>query len=65
MLKYDMDTLMSEMEQGVNRFITVCQRLEQIISWSSLLKMEDVDELLTSTTPENANLVHSSVVSFY
>lgn len=60
-----MDSLITEMEAGINRFITHCPLVESIITWSSLLKIEDVDELLTSTAPADANLVHGSVLSFY
>ena len=64
-LRFDMDSLMTEMEAGMNRFIQVCPQLKQIAAWSSLTRIEDVDELLASNRQEDANLLHSSVLSFY
>ena len=53
------------MEHGINRFLIVCPRIEKILTWSSLLRIDDVDELLSSTKPEDANLTHSSIATFY
>lgn len=64
-LKFDMDSMFVEMEAGINKFISVCFHLESIITWSSMLKIDDVDELLMSTKPQDANLVHASILSFY
>lgn len=64
-LRFDMDSLMTEMEAGMNRFIQVCPQLKQIAAWSSLTRIEDVDELLASNRSEDGNLLHSSVLSFY
>jgi hypothetical protein len=33
--------------------------------WSSLLRIEEVDELLSSTNPEDSNMVHGSILSFF
>jgi hypothetical protein len=60
-LKFEMDSLTSEIEPGINKFIMQCFLIEKITTWSALLKLDEVDELLASNKPENSNIVHSQV----
>lgn len=64
-LKFDMDVMTGDLDAGVNVFIAKCHQIKTIITYSSLLKYEEVNELMSSTRPEDVNMVHSSVVSFY
>ena len=60
-LKFDMDQLLPDTEQAVYKFIKQCPDLNKIQIWSSLVKLEDVDELLQSAQPDDANLIHASL----
>jgi hypothetical protein len=54
-----MDSLTNEIEPGINKFINQCFLIEKIITWSQLLKLDEVDELFASNKPEDSNIVHS------
>ena len=43
-LAFDMDQLIGDMDQGVAKFLTSCTKSRQIVAWSSLLKLEDIEE---------------------
>lgn len=64
-LKFDMDVMTGDLDSGVNVFLAKCHQIKSIITYSSLLKYEEVNELMSSTRPEDVNMVHSSIVSFY
>ena len=50
-MRFDMDVLIGGMELGVNNFLSQCKSLRGIIAFSSLLKIDEVDELLSSCKP--------------
>jgi hypothetical protein len=45
-LKFNMDSLTSEFINGLIKFISSGPKINKISMWSSLLKIEDVDDLL-------------------
>lgn len=45
-LKFNMDSLTSEFINGLIKFISSGPKINKFSMWSSLLKIEDVDDLL-------------------
>jgi len=64
-LALDMDSLFDSMENGMFKFITASDQIKTISIWSSLVKIEDVDELRCSKAVDDSNLLHSSIGSFF
>ena len=64
-IRFDMDQLGAECEEGVFKLLHACDKIKAVEAWSSLVKISDVDNLRTSKTPEEANLLHAAVMSFY
>jgi len=64
-LSFDMDALINRMELAMQKFITKCRKIKRITMWSSLVTLEDLDELLKSAKTKEANLVHATIQSFY
>ena len=60
-----MDALINRMEFAMNKFITKCRKIKKISTWSSLVTLADLDELLKSKKTKDANLVHATIQSFY
>jgi len=60
-----MDSLFDGMENGMFKFMNSSDRIQKISIWSSLVKIEDVDQLRSSTNIEDSNLLHSSIASFF
>lgn len=59
-----MDSLNSKMQIGMEKFIYKCKKIKKIETWSSLVTLQDLNELLRSTKMKEANLVHATVQSF-
>lgn len=64
-IKTDVDLITKEVEIGIFKFLSQCDQIKQIKLWSSLVKLEDVQALLKTEVPEEANLLHASILSFY
>jgi hypothetical protein len=64
-LMFNMDSLTSEFMNGLTKFISSGPKINKLSMWSSLLKIEDVDDLLISKSSEYTNLIHTSTTSFY
>jgi hypothetical protein len=60
-----MDSLIKNMEKGMIRFITRVPKFKMIRVWSSLVKLADVDELVTQNTSDSCDMIHAAVASFY
>jgi hypothetical protein len=60
-----MDALINRMEFAMNKFVTKCRKIKKITTWSSLVALTDLDELLKSKKTKEANLVHATIQSFY
>jgi hypothetical protein len=53
------------MEIGMFKFIGTSDRIQNISLWSSLVKIEDVDQLRAAKANDDSNLLHSSIASFF
>jgi hypothetical protein len=60
-----MDALFDGMESGMQKFISTNDQIKAISLWSSLVKVEDVDQLRHSKSSDDSNMLHSSLASFF
>jgi hypothetical protein len=63
-IKTDVDQIAKDVEVGLYKFLGQCDQIKEIKLWSSLVKWEDVQALLETEKPEEANLMHASILSF-